>query len=115
VNISTKRHPSRVAKQKSLPEGRYSGLYTRKGQSLIRDTDQLELRFVDRQALATTPSKSQLYLVDHSTVGGTYVSSVWGREFEHLRLRYRLTELDEKDRYEIAVIRRCKPKGKAYV
>jgi hypothetical protein len=112
VNYDIAKAPSSTAYE----IGRYSGLYRRKGQSLFRESDQLELRFVDRQSIAQTPSKAQTYLLDHSVVGGKYVSSLWGKEFEYQRLRYRIGQSNESpDLYEIVVLRRCKSKGKARV
>lgn len=75
--------------------GFYSGTYQKDGSTLTRQGDGLILKICQRPPLAQTRFKSPSFLVDHTTeVGGKYVSSLWGSEFEYGRVRYRITTQD---------------------
>lgn len=86
----------------SRPYPRYVGQYTRKdGYTIHRTTDGQTLKAVPRPPHKVTKSKAKFYLVDGNT--GGYVSSLWGREFEHDGIRYTIGYSSAPGHFEVSV------------
>jgi len=84
--------PLENTSDRSRPSPKYVGDYTRQtdGYTLQRVSDGLSLKAVARPPNKVTRAKSAHYLVDAHT--GGYVSSLWGREFEHDGYRYSISD-----------------------
>lgn len=92
------------------PKGKFSGSYQKGPGRLTRISDGQVLQYVERPVSQVTPTKTQFYLVDGTDPARSYVSSLYGNEFEYERQRYRIEQTDVAGIYRVHVIRQVRPR-----
>lgn len=90
----------------------YAGAVTVAGHQLIRKSDGVTwLAAIDRGEQFKHNRMGRYYVVDKTQPGQPYVSSLYGREFEHDGIRYRIDYTTTTDA-EIVPLRRVKKRGR---